>query len=108
MDERTGDRRSLLLAAAELMNKMIRAIPEPDSLDELKRARTGLLFRRPLKEEWEHYVLDHAHRRQQIKELEHNPQPPTPVTRQGGVIGFVQAQPIDNQFAGTRRIQPAE
>jgi len=33
MNQRTGDRRPLLLAAAQLMDKVIGSFPEPDELN---------------------------------------------------------------------------
>ena len=37
VDQRAGDRRSLLLATAELMSEVSRSVSEPDQIDQLRR-----------------------------------------------------------------------
>ena len=51
MNQRPGDRRSLLLTAAQLMNKMVRPFAKPDELNQLSRAFVALLWRNTLKQE---------------------------------------------------------
>ncbi len=108
MNQRPGDRRSLLLTAAQLMNKMIGPFPQPDELDQFSRALVAFLWRNTLKQERQGNVLAHVHRRQQVEELKDEPDLVPPEIRQRRIIRCLQRQTIDNDLAGRRTIQSRE
>ena len=105
MNQRPGDRRSLLLTAAQLMNKMVRPFPQADELNQLSRAFIASLWRNTLKQERQGNVLAHVHRRQQIKELEDESDLVPPEIRQRRIIRCLQCQTINNDFAGSRTVE---
>src|SRR5437899_1806278 len=105
MNQRPGDGRSLLLTAAQLMNKIVRPFAKPDELDQLSRAFVAFLWRNTLKEERHGNVLAHVHRRQQIEELEDESNLVPPEIRQRRIIRCLQRQTIDNDFAGSRTVE---
>ena len=108
MNQRPGDRRSLLLTAAQLMNKMVRPFAKPDELDQLLGAFVAFLWRNTLKQERQGNVLAHIHCRQQIKELEDESDLVPPEIRQRRIIRCLQCQTIDNDLAGRRTIKSRE
>src|SRR3954468_18589197 len=108
MNQCPRDRRPLLFAAAELMNKMIGPFAQPNELDQ--RVRPLLAFRRrqALEEERQRHVLAHVHRRQKIEELKDEADLMASEIRQGRVIRFMQRKIADKNFAGSRTIQSRE
>ena len=64
--------------------------------------------RHALQEQRETDVFEHVHRRQEIEELKDKAEPPAPIVRQSGVIGRVQGEAIDHNFARGRMIEAGE
>src|SRR5688500_3940983 len=108
MDQRSGDGRALLFAAAELMEEMVGPLPQPDQIDQL--LRTLLAFPRSdsLEQQRKGNVLQHVHRRQEVEELEDEADLPTTKLRQRSVIGRMEGEPIDDNLAGSGMIQSTQ
>ena len=105
MDQSAGDGRPLLLAAAELMDKMIFALLQSDKLDQLVRTSFAFGRRDTLQKQRQRHVLAHVHRRHEIEELENESDLSSPEPRQGGVIGQMQPEAVHENFPAGRPIQ---
>ena len=70
MNQGPGDRRSLLLAAAQLMHEMGGAIRQADKLEKFFRPCRRLVRRNALKEQGQTHIFERIHRREEIEKLE--------------------------------------
>ena len=100
MDQRTRDRRPLLLATAELMSEVSRSIRESDQINQLRRPPFTFMRRDALQEQWKTDVLKHIHRREEIEELKDKAHALAPVSRERTVIRSVQGEAIDKDLPG--------
>ena len=108
MDQRAGDRGPLLLAAAQLMDKMLRALAQPDEVDHFLRAFFALRGRHALEEKRQGNIFAHVHCRQQIEKLKNEADPAAAELRQRCVIRGMQRDTVDENFAACRPIEPGE
>ena len=108
MNQRPGDGRSLLLTAAQLMDKMVTPFAKADQLDQFPGAFVAFLRRNTLKQQRQGNVLSHVHCRQQIEELKNEADPAAAELRQRRVIRGMQRDTVDENFAACRPIEPGE
>ena len=108
VDQGAGDRCSLLLAAAQLVDKMLRALAQPDEVDHFLRAFFALRRRHALEEKGQGNIFPHVHCRQQIEELKNETDPTAAELRQRCVIRGMQRDTVDENFAAGRPIEPGE
>jgi hypothetical protein len=104
MDQSAGNGSPLLLAAAQLMDEMIFSLLQSHQLDQLVRALFAFGRRRPLQKQRQRNILAHVHRRQEIEELENEPDLPAAKLRQGRVIRRMQREALDENFPARRAI----
>ncbi len=105
MHQGAGDRGALLFAATKLMDEMRGTFLHSHKLEQRARATLAFAKRDALQQQRQRDVLDDAHGRQQIEKLEHNSKPATPVVSERSIIGGVEGQSIDEDFAAGGRIQ---
>ena len=74
--ERAGDRDALLLAAGELVRRVVQAIGEADGSQRLERALGPLAGRDAAVDERQLHVLERGGARQEVEPLEHEPDQP--------------------------------
>jgi hypothetical protein len=108
MDKRARDRCPLLFAAAQLVDVMLRALAQAYQFDQPSSALVGLSRRHTLKKQWQRHILEHVHRREQIEELEHHPYFPPPKLRQGGVVGRMEGETVDEDLTAGRLIETGQ
>jgi acyl-CoA thioesterase-1 len=71
-----GDGHTLLLAARQLAGVMVEPVAKADRLQFLRRAQPRI--RHPGQFERGHHIFQRRHRGQQVKRLQHHPDPPAP------------------------------
>src|SRR6266705_5747220 len=108
MDEGARDRGALLLAAAELVDEMVRARREANEIEHLLGTGAALRERNALQQKRHADVLQYVHRRQQMKKLKHQTKSTPSIFRNFFVIRFMQRDAINVNFSGGRSIQPGQ
>src|SRR5687767_4168127 len=108
MDQRPGDGRALLFAAAELMEEMVGPLSQPDQIDQLLRALLALPRSDSLQQQRKGNVLLHVHRWQEVEELKDEADPTAAKLRQRGVIRGVQSESINDNLAGGGMIETTQ
>src|SRR5438105_1160686 len=108
MDQCPCDRRPLLFATAELMNKMSRALMEAHQINRFCRPFFTFRDRPALQEQRETDVFEHVHSREKIEELKNKAQPAPPVFRQSSIIRRVQGKSVNYNFARSWMLQPGQ
>lgn len=69
MHQGAGNRRPLLFAPAELMNEMLRPLPQPDQFDQFRGSLVDFPRGDPLQKQGKRDVLPNIHGRQKVEEL---------------------------------------
>lgn len=80
IDEGTGNRNTLLLAAGELGRAMGHPFGESHFGEEAHRPQLGLLLIRPVQQAWHHNILERGELREQVVKLENESEIAVPYT----------------------------
>ena len=108
VDERAGDGGALHLATAHLVRKGMGAFGESDEVEHFRRPRASVACAVAAKEQRKFDVLDRGHGRQEIEKLKDDAEAFAPVDGERGIIGPVQGEVHDKDFAGGGLIEAAE
>lgn len=108
MNERARDGGPLHLAAAELVHAVVGAIGEMDQIEQLIGFCLHFPERRALEQQGEADVLPHGHGRQEIEELEDDPELALAVERKFALPCLVQGEIADKDFSLGGPIEAAE
>jgi hypothetical protein len=105
VDERTGDRHALALAAGQLVGKVVGAVGDADELQRLHGAaacRCGTVARN---EQRQLDVLDRRQHGDEVVELKHESHPPSAVVRAPAVGHRRQRRTLDDHVAAVDLVQ---
>ena len=108
VDQGPGDGGALHFAAAHLVREGAGARGESDQVEHFRGAGAGLAGALAAEEEGQFDVLQGGHGRKEIEELEDDAEMLAAVSGKGGIIGSVQGESVDGDFAGGRLIESAE
>ena len=107
--ERARDRDPLLLTTRELGRQVVELVPEPHELEVVPRTLEALALRAaPGKVERQHGVLERRQRRQQLEELEDDPDVRAPPDGQLLLAHLVETLPVDRDLPRRRPVDPGD
>ena len=108
VDQGPGDGGALHFAPAHLMGEGAGPGGEADQVEHFRSAGAGLAGAFAAEEKGQFDVLHGGHGRKEIEELEDDAEMLAAVSGKGGIIGSVQGESVDGDFAGGRLIESAE
>ena len=106
--KRPSDCHPLALAAGEFVRQMIQALAQTDQVQQLSRTFLNFLARPAAQMQRKRHVLQARKSRQQIEELEDEPDLVAANASQIVVAEFRKRLAVQFYFAGARMIQPAD
>ena len=87
---------------------MVHAPAQPDHVQHLGDARTGIFMRITPQEKRQLHILAHGHGGQEVEKLEDDPQRVPAIRGERFFIRLVKRQPAHNDLSGCRAVQAAE
>jgi hypothetical protein len=108
VDERARVGGALHLPAAELMRQVRGAIAEADEREHLFGPRPRAAHRLAREQQGKRDVFQNGHGRKQMEELKDDAEPAPAVFGERGVIGRVECEAIDDDFAARWLVEAAD